>query len=168
MTRKIKKAALMLAIAVLCLFAVSCMDSSDAGDKDLDWQGADASTGGTTGETDTDDASTDDDSTTVVSTGAYVASKGRIVKTDGAYFFIFEGDYDYGELVTIHSRSADASFDDLATGDLVEVGTDGSIAESYPGQMSVYTLEILEHGSVDDIDERAISEIESCGYDVIE
>ncbi|MCD7782385.1 MAG: YobA family protein [Firmicutes bacterium] len=166
MTRKIKKAALMLAIAVICLFAVSCMDSSDAGDKDLNWQGADASTGGTAGETDTAAGSTDDDSTTVVSTGAYVTMTGRIVKTDGAYFFISEGDY--RDLVTIHSRSANASFDDLATGDLVEVGTDGTIAETYPGQMSVYTLEILEHGSVDDIDERVISEIESCGYDVIE
>ncbi|MCD7747181.1 MAG: YobA family protein [Firmicutes bacterium] len=166
MTRKIKKAALMLAIAVLCLFAVSCMDSSDAGDKDLNWQGADASTDGTASVTDTAAGSTDDDLTTVVSTGAYVTMTGRIVKTDGAYFFISEGDY--RDLVTIHSRSANASFDDLATGDLVEVGTDGTIAETYPGQMSVYTLEILEHGSVDDIDERVISEIESCGYDVIE
>ena len=163
MTRKIKKAALILALAMLCVLAASCMDSSDAGDKDLNWQGADASTDGTAGETDTAA-----DSTTADSTDAYVASKGRIVKTDGAYFFIFEGDYDYGELVTIHSRSADVSFDDLATGDLVEVGTDGSIAESYPGQMGVYTLELLEHGSVDDIDERVISEIESCGFDVIE
>ncbi|MCD8315391.1 MAG: YobA family protein [Firmicutes bacterium] len=162
MTRKIKKAALMLAIAVLCLFAVSCMDSSDAGDKDLNWQGADASTDGTASVTDTAAGSTDDDS----SEDDYVTMTGRIVKTDGAYFFISEGDY--RDLVTIHSRSANASFDDLATGDLVEVGTDGSIAETYPGQMSVYTLEILEHGSVDDIDERVISEIESCGYDVIE
>ncbi len=163
MTRKIKKAALMLAIAVICLFAASCMDSSDTGDKDLNWQAAASSADGTAGATDTTADSTDDDST-----DAYVASKGRIVKTESSYFFIFEGDYDYGELVIIHSRSADVSFDDLATGDLVEVGTDGSIAETYPGQMGVYTLELLEHGSVDDIDERVISEIESCGYDVIE
>ncbi|MCD8311561.1 MAG: YobA family protein [Firmicutes bacterium] len=161
MTRKIKKAALILSIAVLCLFAVSCMDSSDAGDKDLNWQGADASTDGTASVTDTAAGSTDDDLT-----DAYVTMTGRIVKTDGAYFFISEGDY--RDLVTIHSRSANASFDELATGDLVEIGTDGSIAETYPGQMSVYTLEILEHGSVDDIDERVISEIENCGYDVIE
>ncbi|MCD7832218.1 MAG: YobA family protein [Firmicutes bacterium] len=166
MTRKIKKAALILSIAVICLFAVSCMDSSDAGDKDLNWQAAASSTGGTAGVTDTAAGSTDDDSATVVSTGAYVTMTGRIVKTDGAYFFISEGDY--RDLVTIHSRSANASFDGLATGDLVEVGTDGTIAETYPGQMSVYTLEILEHGSVDDIDERVISEIENCGYDVIE
>lgn len=154
MTRNIKKAALILAIAVICLFAASCMDSSDAGDKDLNWQGADAST---------DDTASEDD-TTVDLTDAYVAATGRIVKTDGAYFFIFSND---SELVIIHSRSTDASFDDLATGDLVEVGTDGSIAETYPGQMGVYTLEILEHGSIDDISESVITEIESCGYDVI-
>ncbi|MCD7713197.1 MAG: YobA family protein [Firmicutes bacterium] len=167
MTRKIKKAALILALAMLCVLAASCMDSSDAGDKDLNWQAAASSTGGTASVTDTAAGSTDDDSAVDDSSeDDYVTMTGRIVKTDGAYFFISEGDY--RDLVTIHSRSANASFDELATGDLVEVGTDGTIAETYPGQMSVYTLEILEHGSVDDIDERVISEIENCGYDVIE
>ncbi|MCD7776615.1 MAG: YobA family protein [Firmicutes bacterium] len=170
MTRKLKKAALILALAMLCVLAASCMDSGDdeqlAGDKDLDWQGAASAENTAEDDADTTVDAADDESAAAETTeDGYIASTGRIVKTDKSYFFVFESDNSFASMSL---RSDDTDFDDLATGDLVKIGTDGYLMESYPMQMNVYSVELLERGSADDIDESVISEIESCGHDVIE
>ncbi|MCD7788476.1 MAG: hypothetical protein LUH59_06075 [Firmicutes bacterium] len=137
MTRKIKTAALLFAAAVLFVFAVSCTEAEADG-------------------TDTNADTTD---------GEYMTLTGRVVKTDCVLFFIFDGSalYSENEIAIMYSRSDDVDFDDYLTGDTVKIVM-SDVLECSPMQMGVYSIELLERGCADDVDESVYSEIESSGY----
>ncbi|MCD7831939.1 MAG: hypothetical protein LUI01_06715 [Firmicutes bacterium] len=137
MTRKIKTAALIFAAAVLFVFAVSCTEAEADG-------------------TDTNADTTD---------GEYMTLTGRVVKTDCVLFFIFDGSalYSENEIAIMYSRSDDVDFDDYLTGDTVKIVM-SDVLECSPMQMGVYSIELLERGCADDVDESVYSEIESSGY----
>ncbi len=137
MTRKIKTAALLFAAAALFVFAVSCTDIEADG-------------------TDTNADTTE---------GEYMTLTGRVVKTDCALIFIFDGSalYSENEIAIMYSRSDDVVFDDYLTGDTVKIVM-SDVLECSPMQMGVYSIELLERGCADDVDESVYSEIESSGY----
>ncbi|MCD7747319.1 MAG: hypothetical protein LUI61_03155 [Firmicutes bacterium] len=137
MTRKIKTAALIFAAAVLFVFAVSCTEAEADG-------------------TDTNADTTD---------GEYMTLTGRVVKTDCVLFFIFDGSalYSENQIAIMYSRSDDVDFDDYLTGDTVKIVM-SDVLECSPMQMGVYSIELLERGCADDVDESVYSEIESSGY----
>ncbi|MCD7783007.1 MAG: hypothetical protein LUI15_03835 [Firmicutes bacterium] len=137
MTRKTKTAALLFAAAVLFVFSVSCTEAEADG-------------------TDTNADTTD---------GEYMTLTGRVVKTDCVLFFIFDGSalYSENEIAIMYSRSDDVDFDDYLTGDTVKIVM-SDVLECSPMQMGVYSIELLERGCADDVDESVYSEIESSGY----
>lgn len=50
-------------------------------------------------------------------------------------------------------------------GDLIEIEYDGSIAESYPAQItSVYGAKLIEDGEISDIDESVLSDLREMGW----
>lgn len=150
MTRKIKTAALLFAAAVLFAFAVSCTEAEADG-------------------TDTNNNTTDGESTTLTNAdttdGEYMTLTGKVVKTDCTLFFIFDGSalYSENQFAMMYSRSDDVDFDDYLTGDTVEIVM-SDVLECSPMQMGVYSIELLERGCADDVDESVYSEIESSGY----
>jgi hypothetical protein len=55
------------------------------------------------------------------------------------------------------------TFDGLDNGDVIEIMTDG-VAETYPGQATVYSYTLIEKGTVEDLDSDELQSLESLGW----
>lgn len=93
--------------------------------------------------------------------GSRSAMTGRYLYAEnGAHLIIAED----GEPYRISDQSrGQALFDGLDSGDLIQI-THDAIAETFPGQASVYSCKLLEEGSPEDIPAEAITLLEELGY----
>jgi hypothetical protein len=55
-------------------------------------------------------------------------------------------------------------FDDLENGDEIEISVDG-VAETYPAQATVYSYNLIEKGTVEDLDAEEIQDLEALGWE---
>ena len=63
------------------------------------------------------------------------------------------------------STDDDAMFAEFTDGDLIKLEYDGTIAESYPGQISkVYGAELVEDGDITDIDQNTLDSLIEMGH----
>ncbi len=63
----------------------------------------------------------------------------------------------------VMSAADGVSFDGLTDGDRIKVKT-GTILESYPGQLTAYSIEKLSEGERSDIDEQTLKQLADLGW----
>ncbi len=65
----------------------------------------------------------------------------------------------------IMNSDSEDMFADFTDGDLIEIEFDGSIAETYPGQIdSIYSARLIENGEITDIDPDVIEDLQKMGW----
>lgn len=70
-----------------------------------------------------------------------------------------------GEPIALSDQSKDGGlFDGLNSGDRIEIAYDGSISETWPGQAGATSCKLLEAGTMDDIPEDILTELEDIGW----
>lgn len=86
---------------------------------------------------------------------------GRLLQSsDGKYLIIDEN----GSPIVMSNQSGQESvFQDLQSGDKIQITYDG-ILETYPGQMGIYSCELIEKGGIEDISEEVITSLEELGW----
>lgn len=93
---------------------------------------------------------------------------GYFLQTDSDSFFAVKGAADIfseNELVRIYPADDTVSFNDLKTGDMVNVSI-VTIGDLSPRVMPVYSIELLHSGDISDIDRSVIARIEELGHNV--
>ena len=71
---------------------------------------------------------------------------------------------DDGGAITMSNQTGDATiFDDLKSGDTIKVTYD-EIAESYPAQTTIYSCELIERGSKEDIPQDSLDQLQEMGW----
>lgn len=84
---------------------------------------------------------------------------------NGSYMIIATEGYPSGFPVTMDNKSENkALFENLRTGDKIKVTYDGIIQESYPGQMAVYSCEIIEKGIIENISQDIFDQLTEMGW----
>lgn len=93
--------------------------------------------------------------------------------SDEAQLFSVEGRYLRGKVghmmildgtpFVIADRDSELDFSSLTDGDLIRITTDG-LRETYPGQLTAYSLEKLSNGERSDIDESLIDHMIALGW----
>lgn len=87
--------------------------------------------------------------------------EGRVLIADnGSYLIILD---DYSPIRMSDQSRGGGLFSDLQTGDRIRILHD-EIKLSYPGQTDVYSLRVLEKGSIDDIPSDVISALKRIGW----
>jgi hypothetical protein len=66
--------------------------------------------------------------------------------------------------ICISLADTEDSFDGLDNGDVIEIMTDG-VAETYPGQATVYSYTLIEKGTVEDLDADELQSLEGLGWE---
>lgn len=89
------------------------------------------------------------------------AQTGRLVVGKSSYILI--EDKQLSPISMSVEGSADEFFSGYETGDKIEV-TLSLVAESYPGQAEVYSIKLVEKGSVSDIPTQVMSELREMGW----
>ncbi len=104
----------------------------------------------------------------------YFRAEGWFLQTESRSFSVADDDsarFDDNEPVAISVPTWDAdatvSFDGLKSGDRIAVYIN-PIADSMPRSMTVYDLEILEDGTIENIDESVLAYLGELGYIVVD
>ncbi|MBE5961297.1 MAG: DUF3221 domain-containing protein [Lachnospiraceae bacterium] len=79
---------------------------------------------------------------------------------DGSHFIISE---EAGPIVMSNQSDQQTLFDDLKTGDKIEITYD-SIKETYPAGTGVYSCKLLESGTIDNISKDILSNLTEMGW----
>jgi hypothetical protein len=66
--------------------------------------------------------------------------------------------------ICISPADSENLFADLENGDEIEILTDG-VAETYPGQATVYSYTRIGKGTVEDLDTNALQSLENLGWE---
>jgi hypothetical protein len=66
--------------------------------------------------------------------------------------------------ICISPADAEELFADLENGDEIEIMTD-SVAESYPGQATVYSYTLIEKGTAEDLDSDELQSLKNLGWE---
>ena len=112
------------------------------------------------GSSESESTAADTADSTVASESGAVFSEGRFLRCKGSsYMIIME---DYGPCTINLDEETAEKFTD---GDLIQLEYDGSIAESYPAQISsVSGAELIEDGELTDIDESVLANLREMGW----
>jgi len=91
-----------------------------------------------------------------------VTMTGRVLRAlnDDSCYFLVVDDAFYQMLNGTEGKS----FWGLETGDLLEISYDGSVMYSWPMQVRVYDFTKLESGSLADVSQEVITELENSGW----
>lgn len=89
--------------------------------------------------------------------------EGRLLKSGSDSQLILSGNTG---AVSMGNQTGDEEiFDDLSSGDFIRV-TISEIAESYPGRTTVYDLELIEEGTVEDLPQDELEVLNEMGWTV--
>lgn len=80
--------------------------------------------------------------------------------TNGSNIIIVENN---GPIHMSNKTGSENVFDDLESGDKIEVTYD-SIMETYPGRTTIYTCNLIEKGSANDIPKDTIDKLQELGW----
>lgn len=86
--------------------------------------------------------------------------EGRYLSGNNEDIIVIENE---GPVVMHFSFDAKEVMKELSDGDRIKI-TCGLIAESYPGSTEVFSLELIEKGSIEDIDSDTISQLRDMGH----
>ncbi len=67
-------------------------------------------------------------------------------------------------VITDCSENEDSELRDATSGDLIEIEWNGTIATTYPGQVNAFGCRIVEEGSLSDVDEEVIAQLNQLGW----
>lgn len=100
--------------------------------------------------------------------------EGWFLRTDESPFFIADGDsvrFKNNEAVKIHiptwEKDPSVCFDDLHNGDKIVVEI-LQIGDTEPRDMPVYSIKLIESGSIDNIDISVLMYLQGLGYNITE
>ncbi|MBR6808126.1 MAG: hypothetical protein IKM46_07085 [Clostridia bacterium] len=88
-----------------------------------------------------------------------VTAEGVVVVNDGSYLIIEDT-----SLIQMYTRGDKSIFDGLTTGDVIRIERDYAVAESFPGQVFIYSLEKLRDGNVYDIPREILDSLSELGW----
>lgn len=85
-------------------------------------------------------------------------------KNDKPMIIVYDG-YPGGFPVSMSNQSENEDlFENLHAGDKIEVTYSGKIAESYPGQMTIYNCKLVENGSMENIPQDIYNQLIETGW----
>ena len=112
------------------------------------------------GSSESESTAADTADSTVASESGAVFSEGRFLRCKGSSYMIIMEDYDPCT-INLDEETAEKFTD----GDLIQIEYEGSIAESYPAQITnVYGAELMEDGELSDIDESILADLREMGF----
>lgn len=88
-------------------------------------------------------------------------SEGRYLRRKNTDLIIFESSY--GGVCSMGKANDTVSFDGLEDGDLIRIYI-REVLETWPGQTTVYAVEKLEDGDLQDISAELLGELEEMGW----
>ncbi len=80
--------------------------------------------------------------------------------TNGAYLLVSN---EIGEVEMNPENNDNSVFDGLTVGDKIRV-SHGVVLETYPGRTDIFSLQKLSDGSIEDIPEEKLSQLEEMGW----